>query len=152
MHNNRRTVLHVDDDPLLTQMVAKRLEKHGFEVVSVNNALDVMDEIVRHQYRLVLLDVDMPHKSGLQLLDEIKNLDSGIQVIMLTGLVNVTTVMETHRLGAEACLFKPIDDIEPLVRIIDESFRKIDRWWNSLNDLMQRRQEEELGCQEPVTV
>jgi len=138
--NNQRNILHIDDDHALTEIVAKRLEKHGYTVTSINNPYEGLTEIIRGQHRLVLLDIDMPNKNGIQLLKEIKQYDGGIQVVMLTGLVSVTTVLDSLRAGAEACLFKPVDDLQPLIDSLEDAFKKIDRWWASLNDLMKRRE------------
>lgn len=139
MRNNNRTILHIDDDRLFTAIISERLAAHGYDVVPIHSALDAMDELKRGQYRLVLLDIDMPHKDGLDLLHEIKLYDGGIQVVMLTGLVNVTTYLKTMQMGAEACLFKPIEQIEPLLQTLEHTYQKIDRWWYPLNDLIQRQ-------------
>ncbi len=152
MITNRRAILHVDDDPAVTRLVAAQLEAAGYQVESLNSPLEAMDTTVRGQYRVVLLDIDMPHKSGMHLLSEIKAFDAGIQVIMLTGLVNVTTVLETMRNGAEACLFKPIIDAQPLVEAVEDAFRRTDRWWYSLRDLTQRRKQEQAMIQAASTL
>ena len=145
VRGNDRRILHVDDDPTLSAVLTKRLAAHGYTLVSIANPREAFNEVLRGQYRLVLLDIDMPLKNGIELLEEIKQYDGGIQVIMLTGLVSVTTVLETMRRGAEACLFKPVGKIEPLVETLDDTFKKIDRWWDSLSDLMCRRKCETLG-------
>lgn len=139
MFTNRRAVLHIDDDPAICRFVAEVLSQDGYEVESITNPLDAMDAVVDGQYQVVLLDIDMPNKTGMHLLTEIKAHDAGIQVIMLTGLVGLPTVLETHRLGAEACLFKPMDDPGQLREAISDAFRRMDRWWVSLRDLTRRR-------------
>ena len=87
----------------------------------------------------MLLDIDMPRINGLELLKEIKAFDGGILVIMLSGIVTQTTVFQSLRMGAEACFFKPLTDAEPLVDAISDCFRKLDRWWNTLDELVRRR-------------
>lgn len=139
MFTNRRTILHVDDDREFTALVAEYLGAAGFEVDSLHNPLEALTAIRREQYRMVLLDIDMPEKSGMHLLSEIKAYDGGIQVIMLTGLVNVNTLLESLRCGAEACLFKPFGEENQLIDTVTDTFRKIDRWWYSLRELTQRR-------------
>lgn len=138
--NSSRAVLHVDDDPQFTRAIAARLAIFGFEVQSLNDSRRVLDELMRGQYRIVLLDIDMPHFDGLEVLSQIKSYDGGIQVVMLTGIVTMSAVLQSLRQGAEACLFKPVRDIEPLVDAIDEAFRKLDRWWQALEELSRRRQ------------
>lgn len=139
MFTNRRAVLHVDDDPLITRLVAEHLGRSGYESEAVHDPLCAMQALVRGQYRIAILDVHMPQKSGLQVLQEIKQFDAGIQVILLTAMVSETTVIEANRLGAEACLFKPLSDPGQLIDAVDDSFRRCDRWWDTLRDLTQRR-------------
>ncbi|TWT47301.1 response regulator [Botrimarina hoheduenensis] len=139
MFANRKAVMHVDDDQLITRLVAEQLRAAGYESEAVNDPLLALPALVRGQYRIVLMDIHMPQRSGLQLLSEIKTLDAGIQVIMLTGLVNETTVIEAMRQGAEACLFKPLSDPSVLIDAVDDAYRRNNRWWDSLRDLTQRR-------------
>ena len=149
MFANRKAVLHVDDDPLITRIVAKQLQEGGYQSEAIHDPTEAFDAMIRGQFRIVLLDIHMPNQSGLQLLSEIKAYDSGIQVIMLTGLVNETTVLEAMRQGAEACLFKPVLNPEFLIDAIDDAFKRNNRWWHSLSDLTKRRRTEEAASIEP---
>jgi DNA-binding NtrC family response regulator len=135
----RRAILHVDDDPQITRLMSERLRLCDFDVYSLNDPRRALDELIHHQYRVVLTDIDMPGLDGVQLLKEIKRYDGGIQVLMFTSIVNVSTVLAAFRGGAEACFFKPMADIEPLVHALDDAFHKIDRWWDTLQNLSQQR-------------
>ncbi|MBN2580672.1 MAG: response regulator [Pirellulales bacterium] len=134
-----RQILHIDDDPQFTTLVAEMLKSRGYLVTSLHDPSIAIQQLPRFRERVVLLDIDMPRTNGLELLQEIKAFDGGIQVVMLTGLVTMTTVLQSLRLGAEACFFKPIEDIEPLAEAIADCFRKIDRWWLTLNELLRRK-------------
>ncbi|MDG1895645.1 MAG: response regulator [Fuerstiella sp.] len=70
MSNNARMILHVDDDPQILQIVAKRLEKSGIEVLSMNSPDDVIASLVLTGCRVVLLDIEMPGTNGLDVLKE----------------------------------------------------------------------------------
>ncbi|MGI9457864.1 MAG: response regulator [Aeoliella sp.] len=152
MFSNRRTILHVDDDPAFTSIVASSLEQAGFEVDSIHDPLEVIDAIRREQYQVVLLDVDMPVKSGMLLLSEIKYFDGGVQVIMLSGVVSHSIVIEALRCGAEDYLFKPFDDPELLIEVVSASFRRIDRWWAAFRDLTKRQRTAQPEQAEATTV
>jgi DNA-binding NtrC family response regulator len=130
-----RQILHIDDDRDVTSLVAEYLKDHGYAATAINDPREVILQLPKHQERMILLDIDMPHINGLDLLKQIKAFDGGIQVVMLTGLVNMTTVLQALRWGAEACFFKPIIDVAPLVEAFDDCFRKIDRWWTTLSEL-----------------
>ncbi len=100
-----RVVLHIDDDPKMTDLVTKQLTKEGCDVVSLNNPAQVIPMLIQKDCRVVILDIEMPQINGLELLEEIKQFDGGIQVIMLTGVVTTTNVLRSFRRGAEACFF-----------------------------------------------
>lgn len=134
-----RLVLHVDDDPAMLRIVRNALSTHGYEVLSCQDPTAAQGIILRENIRVCLLDIDMPELNGQDLLRQIKKLDSGIQVIMLTGLVSMSTVLESFTHGAEAIFFKPMNDYQPLLEALDDSYRKIDRWWRALQDLRQLR-------------
>jgi DNA-binding NtrC family response regulator len=134
-----RTILHVDDDPQFTRLVSHVLQRKGYDVVSLNDPQQVLGELIRHGYRIVLLDIDMPGIDGIDLLRRIKEYDGGVQVIMLTGLVTLSNAMAAFRRGAEACFFKPLEDYAPLVQAIDATFHKIDHWWKALHELTRQR-------------
>jgi DNA-binding NtrC family response regulator len=138
-----RRILHVDDDPAVTALVAEYLKEYGYTSTQFNNPCEVISQLQKFQERVVLLDIDMPQLNGLQLLKQIKTLDGGIQVIMLTGFGTMNSVLQSLRWGAEACFFKPLTDFEPLFAALSDCFQKIDRWWITLNDLTQYRNDED---------
>ena len=135
-----KTVVHIDDDPAILKIVQRNLEIHGIHVVPIQDPLKAIDTITQLGARIVLLDIDMPGKDGLTLLEEIKRFDAGIQVIMCTGMVSLNTVLRATSLGAEACIFKPINDLNEITIAVDRAFEKIDRWWLALHDWTARRE------------
>lgn len=141
--NQDRTVLHVDDDPALLRVVQAKLGKHGYDVLSLEDPTQISKVLLESGARVVLLDVDMPQVNGLSVLKEIKTLDGGVQVIMVTGMVSMSTVLQSMRWGAEACVFKPIADLDPLLGALDAAFAKIGRWWTALDDLNRRKRGEQ---------
>jgi DNA-binding NtrC family response regulator len=137
--NSSALVLHVDDDPSILALVARKLESHGVKVVSTTDPTDAIKKILVTGARVVLLDIDMPKKDGLTLLREIKKHDAGIQVIMCTGMVSINTVLCATALGAETCIFKPIVNLNEITDAVDRAFEKIDRWWIALKDWIDRK-------------
>ena len=133
--NRNYTILHVDDDESMLRIVAQTLGKKDYDVVSLEDSREATKMLLKTGARVVLLDIDMPHLDGLTLLDKIKRQDGGVQVIMLTGMVSMSTVLQSMRWGAEACIFKPLSDFDPLFTAVHTTFEKIDRWWQALGNL-----------------
>jgi len=134
-------VLHVDDDPAMTELVGRCLARYGIEVTAINDPRRVLDLLLREQFHVVLIDVDMPGINGIDLLDDVKRLDGGIGVIMVTCVVSTSTVIKSRRSGAAACFFKPVADFGPLAETIQAEFTKIDRWRSSLRELAQHQRQ-----------
>ncbi len=136
------TILHVDDDKCMLRFVKKLLSGFDYDVVSVQDSSQALDALAASNARLVILDIDMPEIDGLTLLEHIKTYDGGVLVIMLSGVVTMMTALEAMRMGAEACVFKPINDLQPLQSAIEAAFLKIESWENAIRELEQRRSAE----------
>ena len=139
---NQRTVIHVDDEPAMARIVKKKLESAGFHVISINDPHEVLGVLLETDCHVAVLDIDMPSLNGLDLLKQIKQQDGGVQVVMLTGVVTMSTVLRSLRWGAEACVFKPFTDGSELFEALETCFEKIDRWWKTLEELKSRKNEE----------
>ena len=145
---NKRIILHVDDDPDQRRIVSALLEHHGYVVESASDAEEATSKLAETSIRVVLLDIDMPGKDGLTLLKEIKQWDGGMQVIMLTGLERMSTILQSMRWGAEACIFKPLTDPTQLLEAIEAAFAKIDRWWVAVHEVA--KQKDQLRKTQPA--
>ena len=140
--STERTVLHVDDDQAILDLVAKSLRKRGFTVISISDPLTALEVLSKSGARVAILDIDMPGMDGLTLLREIKHRDTGIKTIMLTGMVSMETVLNATRLGAEECVFKPIKDLNSVGDAVERCFQNIDSWWEALREWMDRNKKE----------
>jgi CheY-like chemotaxis protein len=88
----------------------------------------------------MLMNLALPEIDGIEVLRHVKAFDGGIQVIVVTEMVPMSTVVESLRSGAEACFFKPLTDMSSLLQAVTCSFRKIERWWQTLDEFSCRRQ------------
>jgi DNA-binding response OmpR family regulator len=141
--NYRKTILHVDDDPQLTRLVAQYLRPRGYEVSSLNDPAETLQLLGEQYHRLVLLDIDMPKVNGVDLLRQIKQAYGGSQIIMLTGQVSTQSLLQSYRWGAEYCIFKPLTSITPLLEAVEAVFAKIDHWWRALEEVTRQSRETE---------
>lgn len=141
-----RQVLHVDDDPTILRVVRKRLADEGISSISVSDSRQALSTLQTSGCQVVLLDIDMPHMDGIEVLKQIKSFNGNIQVIMLTGLVKQLTAIEAMSNGAEYCIFKPVVDPRKLLDAVDLTFKKIDLWRDSLHELKSRRTAELAAC------
>ena len=112
-----KTVLIVDDEATLRRVLAKELGKVGYNVLTAENAAGGLAVLDAQDVPLVLLDLKLPDRSGLEVLPEIKARWPLTEVIMLTGHGSVATAIEAIRLGAYDYQQKPcdLDELEALL-------------------------------------
>ena len=106
-------LLIVDDDPAFTRIMARSLERRGFEVLVCNDAEDALERCAGFAPSHVLVDLNMPGTSGLVALPALLAAAPGAQVVVLTGYSSIATAVEATKAGATNYLCKPasIDEI-----------------------------------------
>src|SRR5437867_5220628 len=109
----RPVVLVVDDDPGVRESFRLILEDH-YDVVDVPDGPSALDVVRASQVDLVLLDIRMTGMDGIEVLERIKAIDEGIEVILVTAVKTVRTAVAAMKLGAFDYLTKPFEEDELL--------------------------------------
>jgi two-component system response regulator AtoC len=105
-------LLLVDDDELIVSVLSRALKKEGYELHAETDAENVIDRIRSWDPDLTLLDISMPGRNGLDILQEINNSDMKTQVVMLTADDTASSAVKAMKLGAVDYLTKPFDTDE----------------------------------------
>ncbi len=84
--NKIKKVLLVEDDVPLRKFMADRLLENGFDVIETGDGTGAVELIVEHHPDVVVLDVMLPGKNGMQILAEFREVDKTTPVVMLTTL------------------------------------------------------------------
>jgi DNA-binding response OmpR family regulator len=103
----KREVILVVDDERTIRATLKGLLERTYRVSAVESGAQALQALDRERYDLVLLDIQLPDMSGLEILRRIKEEHSGTVVIMLTGHASIENVIEALRQGATNYLRKP---------------------------------------------
>lgn len=101
-------ILIVEDERILAKNMRLYLERAGYEVRTAESAEEAETQIAQFRPDLILLDYQLPGRSGLELLARLKREQAGIAVIMLTGQGSVDLAVEAMKLGAVDFLTKPL--------------------------------------------
>ena len=104
------SILIVDDDVNLCNILAEELTEAGYKTYCLTNSEKVTEHLIDKETDLILLDLKMPGKNGFQIQQEIKNYP-GIKpkVIILTAHSDVKSAIESAHLGAYDFICKPYD-------------------------------------------
>jgi DNA-binding response OmpR family regulator len=103
------TVLIVDDEEEFREMTVKRLSKRDLECESAPDGDTALEMIAKKNYDVVLLDVKMPGRDGIETLREIKRMTPMTEVVMLTGHASVESGINGIKYGAFDYLMKPME-------------------------------------------
>ena len=103
-----RRILVVDDEPLIVEMLSEHL-KGEYEVDTALDGMGALIAVVRQRPDVVLLDINMPRQSGIEVLKDIKEIDESIAVVMVTGNAQAALVAEALKGGAVSYVPKPVD-------------------------------------------
>lgn len=109
MENRVPTVLCVDDDPEVLEVLREYLTGQGFCVVSATNGVDALLEVTQRIPRAAILDVCMPHLGGLEALRRIKRFDPELVAILVSGVPNALEMVRESGVNLAGVLSKPLD-------------------------------------------
>jgi putative nucleotidyltransferase with HDIG domain len=112
-----------DDEASIREVLADGLESFGWDVTQADTAADAFALVSRGGVDLVLSDIDMPGESGLALLGRIKQHDPDIDVIMVTGVVDLEVAIGAIRQGAADYVTKPFN-LEEVQIVIERTLEK----------------------------
>ena len=119
-------VLLVDDEKEFVETLARRLETRNLAVVMAFDGDEAIARVREEKVDVVILDMVMPGRSGVEVLKEIKQIDPLVEVILLTGHATVQSAIDSMTRGAFYYLMKPTEMKSLLEKIASAYQRKAD--------------------------
>ena len=111
-------VLVADDEKNLRELMVRELARQGHQVEGVADGEAALERLREAPYDVVVLDMKMPRKEGIEVLRELAGFPEQPQVIVMTGFQEVSTAVEAMKLGAYDYLTKPtkIEELDVVIR------------------------------------
>lgn len=108
IEGGKKRILAVDDNAIVLSRIESTLS-NDYEVVTVNSGARALKYLKEEKPDLILMDIRMAQKDGIETLRDIRNMDDckDIPVIMLTGVENKDSVLESAKLGICDYILKP---------------------------------------------
>ncbi|NLI16122.1 MAG: sigma-54-dependent Fis family transcriptional regulator [candidate division Zixibacteria bacterium] len=148
-------ILVVDDDPKVPWIISEGLGER-FEIESVRDGQEALSLLSKKtpstQPDLVLLDIKMPGLNGLDILERIKKLDTGLDVMMLSGHGDTKNIVESIKRGATEFINKPFDvkELEIHIRTVLEKKKLKEEISNLKKKLRETAHETLIGDSESM--
>ena len=102
-------ILLVDDETVTQQVLLGTLNRHGYECCVAQSTAEAEDLLNGQEFNLMVLDIMMPGKNGIDFLPEVVNRFRDMPVMMLTAVEETSIVVQAMRLGAYDYITKPVD-------------------------------------------
>ncbi|HKS30505.1 MAG TPA: response regulator [Pyrinomonadaceae bacterium] len=109
MDKQGQQVLFVEDTRDTRSLVEFSLEREGFQVTTAETADEGLDLARTKNFALILLDIGLPDKDGLELCRDIRRFDQKTPILFYTAFSDLIDEQETKSAGAQGCLRKPED-------------------------------------------
>ncbi|MCI0706085.1 MAG: response regulator [Ignavibacteriae bacterium] len=109
MADEKINVLIADDEDSLRGTISAWLGDEGFNVEQAGDGLEAIKKVQGKDFDIALLDIKMPGANGLEVLRFIKKNSNQTEVVMMTGMSDVSMAVEAMKLGAKEYLTKPVD-------------------------------------------
>ncbi len=105
-----KNILVCDDDFIMIKLIENKLKSENYEVALANDGKKAIELLQKNTYDLVITDMHMPHATGMELIDFIRNdIKSSVPVIVLTKDTSNATNEDAYEIGADEFLLKPVN-------------------------------------------
>lgn len=116
-------ILVVDDEPAIRDLLQEGLRDSGFSCAIASNGFEALERLKSQSFAVVLSDIDMPRMDGVKLLQSLRETHPDLDVVMITGVVDVEVALRAIRMGASDYLTKPFN-LEEVRFTIEKTLEK----------------------------
>ena len=125
--NSKLSILVVDDDEIIRMVLRQSLEKEGYHVSTSKSAEEALNTLQRSFFHVVITDIMMGEMNGVELLLQIKEMNSLMQIYVMTSHGTLPHVIQCMQGGAYDFFEKPLK-IEDILISLGEAARRATRW------------------------
>ena len=129
-------LLIVDDELEIRKSLEIYFKSLGYEVDLAEDGQAGIDMLMVKRFDIIVSDISMPRKDGIELLREVRHNYPMTRVIIITGYISLEYALSCMRLGADTCVFKPFDNLDELTDAVATSLKNHQQWQKKLKELV----------------
>jgi DNA-binding NtrC family response regulator len=123
MVSDAHALLVVDDDAAMRQMLASLFRERGFRVAEAASADQALEKLRESEYGVVLSDIKMPGKTGIEMVGELRRVRPETPVILMTAFGSIDSAVQAMRAGAYDYITKPFEP-EAVLLTVERAFER----------------------------
>jgi len=120
---NKRSVLVVDDDSRVTNALSECLGSFDYNLKIASTGAEAIARLGDPDIAMVMLDINLPDLSGFDVLGKIKEVNSSLPVVVMTGFISTEAAIEAMKMGAYEFITKPFD-IDKMISLVNQVMQK----------------------------
>jgi DNA-binding NtrC family response regulator len=120
---DKRCVLVVDDDSKVTSALSEYFEKFDYHLKIASTGAEALASLNDPEIAMVMLDINLPDFSGFDVLGKIKEVNSSLPVVVMTGFISTEAAIEAMKMGAYEFVTKPFD-FDRMVSLVNQVMQK----------------------------
>lgn len=102
-------ILVVDDEPDICQFLVDYFASKGFDAEYATSGVDALDKVQKFRPHIMLLDIRMPGMDGIEVLQKVREIDTQVGVLIVTGVLDKDIGKKALTMGASDFVVKPIN-------------------------------------------
>jgi len=120
------SIFIIDDEPGILRLCKRLLERANYKVDGVDQPENGLEILRETQYDLLLVDIRMPGMDGFKVIEQTRQMQPDIAVVIMTGYGTIETAIKALRQGADGLILKPFEKGSALVKAVQEALNE--RW------------------------
>ncbi len=128
-------LLIVDDEQAIRDMLKRHFCYLGYDIQTASDGQEAVEKLNETKIEVVISDIKMPRKDGIELLRYIRDNFPMVRTIMVTGYVNLENALSCMRLRAQTCIFKPLTEMKELEDEVKKAVEDLKHWQDKFKAL-----------------
>jgi signal transduction histidine kinase/FixJ family two-component response regulator len=118
------SIFIIDDEDGIVRLCTRLLERANFKVSGNTDPQQGIETLRSEEYDLLLVDIRMPGMDGFEVMEIVRQLQTDIAVVIMTGFGTLETAIRALRQGADGLILKPFEDGSELVKTVKEALKE----------------------------